>query len=454
MSGQFRLERNKLLSNDYLYYDAVIYNPGPFHTWAEFKVNLQDALLQDASEYKMSIVRFEVPGYELPLFVFDEGTYDVALEYKGVTYSVDVKYYPTVDVSPAAPNQEYYYSVYDYQTFITMINTALHTAFALMKADQPGVPATQPPYLTYDAATTLFTMVAPKEYASNLANPIEITFNQTLFTFFESFESYGIPEVFPSTEPRVRFTIQDFGYNQVSTHIPELSPWSAYTTYAIGDLVSYLGTNYIALTATNLNNNPATTIGVNWNAYTLANGNPSGWDSAVSYNIGDIVMYAGATYVSLVNPNLNNIPTATLGTDWNTTTATLAYKSVQEFSALSNWNDPKALVFTTQSIPVVPEYLPVQSGSNQQGAANYLNIISDFVITTPVGPEVRSIFVYNPTAEYRWISLNSQKPLNQIDFKLWWLDQQQVLHPMYVHPKISITVKFLFQRLRDHDDKR
>jgi len=77
--------------------------------------------------------------------------------------------------------------------------------------------------------------------------------------------------------------------------------WSSSTTYAINNLVNYAGMDYISLANSNLDNVPSWTLSSKWNSYTS-------WLVGTTYAIGNTVDYQGWGYTSLANGNVGNTP--------------------------------------------------------------------------------------------------------------------------------------------------
>ena len=169
----------------------------------------------DSSEYFCSIVRFTIQtGKTLPVFIprilvgqadVNLTIYVVSLRYKfgNTTYtgSARVIYTPDNKTTPAPvpPLLEQdisstYYYVYNYGTFIAMVNTAFQTAFMDLRLqipeafDQLGL--TMPPFLDFDTSTNRVVLYADQifydEFFTKIAktNPIEIYFNERLFDLF------------------------------------------------------------------------------------------------------------------------------------------------------------------------------------------------------------------------------------------------------------------------------
>ncbi|ACF17002.1 V18 [Sputnik virophage] len=150
---------------DTVYYDILI----PFKpndqgfSPAIFQAQLTQPIVHNPSEYFLSVVRFSIPTQNIPLTIpqiqpypntnVNNTIYSVSIGYNG-TYSSQnfVQFDPSL-TSPnipapnaptvTSPNVEVtpYYYIYDYSTFLQMINTALENAFneisAPVGADAP-----------------------------------------------------------------------------------------------------------------------------------------------------------------------------------------------------------------------------------------------------------------------------------------------------------------------------
>jgi hypothetical protein len=183
---------------DHVYYnvliphnDTISVNSAP--TKAVFKETRSDPIIQNPSEYYMSVVRFFVPASVIPIFIFTPNAYSVTLSFDGVDEQVFVPYISSSDFTVGTTD---YYSVYSYQNFIDMINSALSTAFTTLKTAKPLAPPTEAPYMIYNSTTKLMSIVAQKSYDPVTAGgpTIEIFFNIPLYNFFSSFNTYYFME--------------------------------------------------------------------------------------------------------------------------------------------------------------------------------------------------------------------------------------------------------------------
>jgi hypothetical protein len=84
--------------------------------------------------------------------------------------------------------------------------------------------------------------------------------------------------------------------------------WSSGTTYQISDVVIYGGYSYVSDTNNNTNNTPSTSS-ANWTLLTTGFNMRDEWSSGQSYKVGDVVRKGGNLYVA-VSDNSSQDPTA------------------------------------------------------------------------------------------------------------------------------------------------
>lgn len=126
-----------------------------------------------------------------------------------------------------------------------------------------------------------------------------------------------------------------------------------------------------------------------------------------------------------------------------------AYIINEEYSSVSTWTPITSLVFTSQTLPVVSTNVSTPAiyinGSvfNQNGASNVSNIVSDFVADSG---NYRDSLEYLPSAQYRYLSLLGNKPINTIDFQVYYKDRLGSLSPVYLGSGCTATIKILFSR--------
>ena len=130
------------------------------------------------------------------------------------------------------------------------------------------------------------------------------------------------------------------------------------------------------------------------------------------------------------------------------------YQTIQEMSTLAIWNPIASVVFCTGMLPVVstnigpPLVYDDTSNSNLTSSgnnSNLTNIISDFEIPVSETNQYRPIIVYNPSAEYRLIDMNSSLNLNKIDISVFWKTHYGDFIPLRLQPGCAAHIKLLFR---------
>lgn len=196
---------------DNIYYNANMFNGSPDQVVANYNESRTSPLLYDPSKYYLSVIRFNIPGASLPIFVAQANPfpntdpnqliYAVVLTHNDTSSGPAFLQFqpgciacqPKIPVfsaqNPRQDPTDSYYFVFSYQAFLDMINVALATAYTNLP-DKGAT--TQPPYMTYDAATDLFSLWAEQTYFGN-ADPFDgsntlVWFNRYLYNFFPSFQ--------------------------------------------------------------------------------------------------------------------------------------------------------------------------------------------------------------------------------------------------------------------------
>lgn len=203
------------IDENHIYFNCIMANPGPRAVPAVCSQSRTSPLLTDPSKWYLSVIRFDVPGRDIPINIVyadpfpntnvNQLIYTVTLTRNGTTSGpvnliwngpeYNTVFKPQVPVFTAQqPRQlvtDPYYFNNNYSRFVRLINTALATAYAALP-DKGST--TQPPYITFDPVTDLMTMWAQQSYQQNTTNPLDpsnvlIWFNNQLFDYMPSFNA-------------------------------------------------------------------------------------------------------------------------------------------------------------------------------------------------------------------------------------------------------------------------
>jgi hypothetical protein len=133
----------------------------------------------------------------------------------------------------------------------------------------------------------------------------------------------------------------------------------------------------------------------------------------------------------------------------------VSYKAIlwtQEQSTTASWSPILSVVFTSNTLPIEANQVstPVVFSNNQNtilggNNADFQNIITDIVSEDG---NYRPNLVYNPSAEYRRISLKGNRPLYSIDLNIYYKIITGELIPLKLFSGESVTMKILFERIK------
>ena len=181
------------------------------------------SFISNASDYYLSIIRFNIPGYYAPIGYFltqpndlEIGIYSITLEVIGtdsslLSYTSYLKFenpnilntfFNTNPLLTEEGNNIYY--IFNYYTMITSVNNAFIEVWGNITGDilfpYPGYEEYNDPFITYDPVSKLFTLWANELCILNArpalnpiaSNPVKMYFNEYLYEFFNSFPSIRI----------------------------------------------------------------------------------------------------------------------------------------------------------------------------------------------------------------------------------------------------------------------
>ena len=187
-------------NNNLFYFNGTQFNQSDtIAVPAEIDTNLQSPLIENSSDYEVSVVRLLVSGNALPIFFVDTLTdappyitkYTVTLSYNGFVETEPVTYVPLNNISVYSPIADQIFYVYTYQEWLDYINEAYRTCYDRLVIVGSGIEniARSPPIFVYDAATNYISFYVESSYESLDPTGPKIYMNKLLFDFFTSFEA-------------------------------------------------------------------------------------------------------------------------------------------------------------------------------------------------------------------------------------------------------------------------
>jgi hypothetical protein len=206
-------------TDDHVYVN--MYAPGNTPITSVYKYALEakaaetrsEPIVDNPSEYYLSLIRFSIPLTLVPISIIGIQAQPAPSNVNLTTYSVNIRGPDGIDhqtfllwtpedttiavpvppggaIPPGFSEQFFqYYSLFSYQHFVDMINTALQTSFTAASAGA-GWPAaaTLAPWFSFDPVTQQCSLSAQNAYASTIVPPnhIDVFFNDELMEFFQS----------------------------------------------------------------------------------------------------------------------------------------------------------------------------------------------------------------------------------------------------------------------------
>lgn len=168
-----------------LYLNIDLYNDTNKFIPATYTENRTDALLKKPSDWQMSIIRWKIPTFQVPLFTFNDNPFYVTLTYDNIDYQQQLVYIPDSPIPGA-------YGIFTQGEFVVILNNALRLAHASLPAIPNINPAdpTQAPFARWDPTSQLFTVYVDQYY---VANNVQLWFSMYLFQLFEGLTDYYNP---------------------------------------------------------------------------------------------------------------------------------------------------------------------------------------------------------------------------------------------------------------------
>jgi hypothetical protein len=167
----------------------------------EYNVTKTSPVVDNASEYYITVVKFNIPLQSIPILIFpavpNQGNPNLSPIIIGIRNGVDflqnVIYIPQTSFPvpvQSGPKQVItpYYFVYSYTHMIEMINIALQAAFINAGLNNLGTGISNiAPYFVYDAESGLFSLIVNNSF--NSPTGPQIVFNYRLFQFLDNFDT-------------------------------------------------------------------------------------------------------------------------------------------------------------------------------------------------------------------------------------------------------------------------
>jgi hypothetical protein len=118
----------------------------------------------------------------------------------------------------------------------------------------------------------------------------------------------------------------------------------------------------------------------------------------------------------------------------------------QEYQNIYVWSELTRIIITSSNLPINTEFVSIKNDFSTSTNQS-LRIISDFIPLLDSQPgSSQTVFIYLPTAEYRYIEMQGNSGITKIDFQVYWVDRFNNLRPIYLAPGASFTIKIVFKK--------
>ena len=174
------------------YFNFSLYNAGNRPIIAKVLDTRSTAVLNNPSEFELSVVRFNVPTNSIPTslvpftnnpLIPTETILRVGLGYQG-----NIIYQNVLLTTTNRPDDYIFPSgaIFTYGQLLEYVNDAFATVYAQLVLLYPLLTHTAPPFYVFDPATLLCNLYIPAEYTAYTANPSPITIhlNEPLFEHY------------------------------------------------------------------------------------------------------------------------------------------------------------------------------------------------------------------------------------------------------------------------------
>ena len=123
----------------------------------------------------------------------------------------------------------------------------------------------------------------------------------------------------------------------------------------------------------------------------------------------------------------------------------------QECSTINSWCPISSVVFCSNTLPIVSNQLSAplvfnnlsQFTSGTGNNSNFAQVLTDF---TTGDNSYQPYILYNPTAEYRMVSMYGNNPLTNIDLSVFWKTKFGALIPLRLASGASCSIKIMFRK--------
>lgn len=436
---QFSRSADDDIDPDYVYYNATIINNKtgtPYDRSQDPPLRFQETrdtpIVNDASKYNFSIIRFTMngPNKDLPLFIpvirtgAENPTNDVNLTIYSV--SMNLFYNNTTGPNPVSG------TLYQTEPVLWIPETTDLTVAPVPPASscQTGQDLTTRYYWTYTYSHWLYCV---NETFKALINNLQTQFN-TAWT------NAGNPGPAPSLDIEAPYILYNPTANLFTLYTDAKAFGAQYRSSFLSS-ADYWGLLFF-------NSNMYGMFSNFQNEYVNAPGPGGNMERTNLIYTGPVGYCPGGA-----TPTAQNV--VQIGSKY-------FWTQVQDFESTSTlWSPIENIVFNSTLLPLVFEQTgdPVRFGESNANTAitnsqsAFQPIITDIALPMEDAHSYRELIYYAPQAEYRLASFQrSKQPINQIDIQVYWRNRLDGnLYPVQMFNCSSVSVKIMLRRRGIYD---
>lgn len=124
--------------------------------------------------------------------------------------------------------------------------------------------------------------------------------------------------------------------------------------------------------------------------------------------------------------------------------------SKQEYSTIDQWSPIDSILFVTTKIPIISNQLSspkIYLDGNERKIGNTFQNFSNIITDISSGDLCyKPSLLYTPGSEYRLVDLETDQGLTSIDVSVMFKDKIGALHPVFIAPNSSASIKLLFRK--------
>lgn len=201
---------------EHIYFNVSLVNPLDSNNDdlnCEFDQSYSQNILDNPTDYKLTVAKLSIPASEIPLFIGQSNVYSCTIEYK--TGGVSNYYQEFLSFNSS--------TVRTYNSLLEALNDAIGTAFTNAKSAHPAVPHTISPWVYYDVVSEDLSIYFQTSYNKQVSlgtDIFKLWFNADLVHLLGviHYEEFNIPEL--SNGRCGEVSVPDLGLNRLAVRYP------------------------------------------------------------------------------------------------------------------------------------------------------------------------------------------------------------------------------------------